>query len=154
MDSTAAGTGTPTGDRGTATGHPGGAVGTGAAWAGWIAFAAVMTVLVGVFNTIFGLVALFAVEQYAVGPHGLLVFSLTTWGWVHLVVGVASVVAGVSLTGGAVWARGVVVLLVSVNAVAQVVFMPAHPLWSLVAVTLDVVVIWALVVHGNAAAKA
>jgi hypothetical protein len=126
--------------------------GRSTAWVGWIWFAAVMMVLVGTFNVIYGLVALFEDRYYVVGPQGLLVFDLTQWGWIHLIVGAAAVVAGMALFSGALWARIIAVLLASVNAIAQLAFMPAYPAWSLIAIALDVVVIWAVIVHGDEAA--
>lgn len=119
------------------------------AWTGWIMFGAVMTVMVGMFNVIYGLVALFEDKYYTVGPQGLLVFDLTVWGWIHLIVGAAAVISGIALPGGALWARISVVGLVSLNAITQLVFMSAYPAWSIIAIILDVIVIWAVIVHGT-----
>ncbi|GAA1208997.1 hypothetical protein LY12_001261 [Prauserella alba] len=121
---------------------------------GWVTFASIMLVLVGLFNVLFGLVALFEQDYYVVGDAGLLVFDLTGWGWIHLVIGGAAVLAGVALTTGATWARAVAAGLAGLNALAQVAFLPAYPAWSLVAIALDVLVIWAVVVHaGKPAAR-
>ncbi|MBB3664892.1 MULTISPECIES: DUF7144 family membrane protein [Prauserella salsuginis group] len=117
--------------------------------AGWVAFASIMLVLVGLFNVLFGLVALFEQDYYLVGSAGLLVFDLTGWGWIHLIIGGAAVLAGVALTTGATWARAVAAGLAGLNALAQVAFLPAFPAWSLVAIALDVLVIWAVVVHAG-----
>lgn len=125
------------------------AAGTSTAWAGWITFGAVMMVLLGFFNVIYGLVALFEDAYYTVTPQGLLLFDLTTWGWIHLLVGGVAVVAGVALLSGAAWARAVTVVLATFNAVAHLAFLPAFPIWSVLAIALAVVVVWAVVVHGG-----
>ncbi|MFC4001223.1 hypothetical protein ACFS2C_07300 [Prauserella oleivorans] len=118
-------------------------------WAGWITFGAVMMALLGFFNVIFGLIALFEDTYYAITPQGLLLFDLTTWGWIHLLVGAAAVLAGFALMSGATWARAAAVILASFNAVAHLAFLPAYPIWSVIAIALDVLVIWAVVVHGG-----
>lgn len=119
------------------------------AWASWIWFAAMMMIMMGTFTAIFGLVALFDDTYYAVGPQGLLVFDLTQWGWIHLTVGVLAVFAGIALFGGAMWARVVAVGLAMINAIAQLAFMSAYPGWAVIVIVLDVLVIWALIVHGD-----
>jgi hypothetical protein len=124
---------------------------TPAMWAGWIGFAGVMMIMIGFFNIIDGLVALFKNNFYVVGPNGLLVLNLTGWGWVHLIVGVLAVLAGLALFTNAAWARVVAVILAAFNAIAQLAFLNAFPVWATIVIALDVVVIWALVVHGKEA---
>jgi len=108
-----------------------------------------MMILLGLFNAIEGLVALFYNTFYVVGPERLLVFSLTAWGWVHLIIGVLVFIAGCALFTGAVWARAVAVVLAALNALTQLVFLSASPVWGVIVIALDVLVIWAIVVHGN-----
>lgn len=120
-------------------------------WVGWIWFAGVMMVMIGVFNVIEGLVALFNRVYYAVSPENLLVFNLSGWGWVHIVVGVLVLLTGITLFSGAGWARVVTVVLAALNAVAQLAFVPVYPVWSTIVIALCVVVIWAVVVHGDEA---
>jgi vacuolar-type H+-ATPase subunit I/STV1 len=119
------------------------------AWVGWIWFAAVMMIMVGAFSVIYGLVALFNDTYYTVGPQGLLVFDITQWGWVHLIVGLVAVGTGFALLTGAMWARVLAVVIASINAIAQLLFMSANPAWALIAITFDLLVIWAVVVHGG-----
>jgi len=123
-------------------------------WVGWIWFAAAMMILLGLFNVIEGLVALFNSRYYVLGPEGLLVFNLTGWGWVHLIIGVLAFVGGFALFTGATWARVLAVVLATVNAVAQLVFLSAHPVWATIVIALDVLVIWAVIVHGEEAREA
>jgi hypothetical protein len=119
------------------------------AWVGWVWFAAAMLVMTGSFNAMYGLVALFDDEYYAIGPQGLLVFDLTQWGWILLLLGALAVAAGLALFSGALWARIAAVALASINMLAQMVFMPAHPVWALITIAVDVLVIWAVIVHGD-----
>ncbi|WIY00854.1 hypothetical protein QRX60_43520 [Amycolatopsis mongoliensis] len=118
---------------------------------GWIWFAGVITVLAGLFNVVEGLVALFARDYYVLSPVGLLVFDLTGWGWLHLIVGILAVLTGLALFTGAQWARVVAVALAGFNALAQLTFLSAYPVWGVVVIALDVLVIWAVVVHGDEA---
>jgi hypothetical protein len=119
-------------------------------WIGWIAFAGVAMCLLGAFHVFQGLVALFQEEYFLVADSGLLVnVSYTAWGWVHLIGGVVVVVAGLCVFGGQVWARAVGVLVALASAVTSLTFMSAYPLWSVIMIGLDVVIIWALTVHGS-----
>jgi hypothetical protein len=119
------------------------------AWVGWLWFAAAMMIMMGSFNAIAGLVALFEDQYYRIGPQGLLVFDLTQWGWILLVFGALAVAAGVALFSGALWARIVTVALASINMLAQMAFMPVQPVWALITIAVDVLVIWAVIVHGD-----
>jgi uncharacterized membrane protein len=119
------------------------------AWVGWIWFASLMMILLGLFSALYGLVALFNDTYYAVGRQGLLVFDITQWGWIHLVVGLAALAAGFGLRRGAMWARVLAVVVASINAIVQFAFMSASPGWALTAIVFDLLVIWAVVVHGG-----
>ncbi|MFD8497678.1 hypothetical protein [Amycolatopsis sp. NPDC059657] len=118
-------------------------------WAGWVWFAAVMMVIIGIFGAIEGLVALFRQEYYVVGPENVLVFDVTGWGWFHLIAGILVALTGVALFLDAVWARVLTVVLAAVDAVAQLAFVPVAPVWSTIVIALCVMVIWAIVVHGG-----
>jgi hypothetical protein len=119
------------------------------AWTGWIVFAGITMIMIGSFNAIEGLVALFNQNFYVAGPENVLVFDLTSWGWVHLIVGVLVAITGGALLADVGWARPVTVVLAALNAIVQLTFVPVYPVWSLVSVALCFVVIWAIVVHGN-----
>ena len=119
-------------------------------WAGWVVFAGVMLVLIGGFQAIEGLVALLRDEVYLVRPSGLVVqISYTTWGWVHVIVGVAAVLTGLGLLAGNIVARFVGVGLALLSAVLNLAFIRAQPVWSLVVIVLDVIVIYAITAHGR-----
>jgi hypothetical protein len=119
-------------------------------WVGWIAFAAIMMALVGSFHAMAGLVALFKDEYYLVGRSGLVVnVSYTTWGWVHLLMGVVMVVGGLFLIAGQMWARILAVLVAFVSTILNLAFLSAYPIWSTIMIAVDVLVIYAVCVHGR-----
>lgn len=120
-------------------------------WAGWLYFGGAMMVLLGTFNVIEGLVALFNDEYYVATAQGLLVFDITAWGWVHLIIGVIAMAVGIGVFTGAMWARVCGVILCGINAIAQLAFLSAYPVWGILVIALDVLVIWALIVHGDEA---
>ena len=119
-------------------------------WVGWIVFAGTMMALLGTFHAIEGLVALFKDDYFLVGRSGLAVsVDFTAWGWTHLLGGLIVVAAGIGLLAGQTWARFVGVLLAMVSALVNLAFLAAFPLWSALMILLDVLVIWAITVHGS-----
>jgi hypothetical protein len=119
-------------------------------WVGWIVFAAVMLIMVGILQAIEGFVALFKDSYYLVRSSGLVVnVDYTTWGWVHIVVGLLLAATGAALFSGRMWARVVGVLVAGLSILANFSFASAYPVWSLVIITVDVLVIYALTVHGR-----
>jgi hypothetical protein len=120
------------------------------AWVGWVVFAATMLVMLGTFHAIQGLVALFQDSYYLVGAEGLVVsLDFTTWGWAHLILGVLAVVTGIALLSGATWARALAVVVAFLSAIANVGFLAAYPVWSTLMIALNVVIIYAITVHGG-----
>ena len=118
-------------------------------WTGWIAFAAVMMVLLGSFHAIQGLVALFKDEYYLVSDRGLIVHvDYTGWGWTHLILGIIIALAGISLFTGRMWARIVAVLVAMLSAIVNIGFLAAYPIWSTIMIAMDILIIWAVMVHG------
>ncbi|HEX8803908.1 MAG TPA: hypothetical protein VF743_06935 [Acidimicrobiales bacterium] len=118
-------------------------------WAGWIVFAAVMMIIVGVLNAIHGLVAIFNDDWVVFGNTANLYLDITAWGWIHLVIGAAVAAAGFGVLTGNVLARTVAVLLAGASLIANFLYMPAYPVWALTIIAIDVFVIYALVVHGR-----
>jgi hypothetical protein len=120
------------------------------AWTGWVVFGGVMMILVGAFQIIEGLVALFDQGFYLVSRNGLIVnVDYNTWGWVHLVIGLVAVLAGVGLLAGNMVARVVGVAIAFLSALVNLAFISAYPVWSTIMITLDVIVIYAIIVHGR-----
>lgn len=123
-------------------------------WFGWIMFAAVVLIINGIFNLIDGLVSLFNEDVYVQTKDGLVVFDFTAWGWILLIVGALQLLSGICiLATGALWARITAIVLASISAIAQIGFITAFPLWSVMVIILDMLVLWALVVHGEEAKK-
>jgi hypothetical protein len=118
-------------------------------WVGWIWFAALIMIMNGGFNVIDGLVALFKDKVYVQGSAGLVVFDFTTWGWILLTIGVVQLLVGFALMYGAMWARISAIGLVVLSSLSQIAFITAYPFWSLTVIFLDILVLWAVVVHGN-----
>ncbi|MBX4201571.1 hypothetical protein KW803_01585 [Candidatus Saccharibacteria bacterium] len=118
-------------------------------WVGWVFFASIMMMLVGIFGAIEGLVALFKPSYYAVGEQALVVSSYTTYGWVNLVLGIIIFLAGLEVMRGAVWARAVGIILAAFSFFANLSFVNAYPIWSIAIMVIDVLVIYALAVHGD-----
>jgi hypothetical protein len=117
-------------------------------------FAGVMMLITGLFNGIEGLVALFRNEVYVVAPEYIFAFDLTTWGWVHLLVAILVAAAGVGVMSGRLWARLIGIAFALLSMIANFLFIPYYPVWSLLIITLDVFVIWALCVYNRDAAAA
>jgi hypothetical protein len=116
---------------------------------GFIVFAGVAMVMIGAFHAMQGLVALFNDNFYVVGQKWIFEFDLTIWGWIHLIVGIVVAVAGIFVFNGAVWARAVGIAVAAVSALLNFMWLPYYPIWSLVIIALDVLVVWALSVHGR-----
>jgi hypothetical protein len=118
-------------------------------WVGWAYFAGIMMAVLGFFQVIEGLTALFKDSYYVVLPNAILNINFTQWGWTHLALGLLVLVAGFALLAGQVWGRVVGVLLAMLVAIANMLFIPAYPVWSILVITVAVLVIYALVVHGS-----
>jgi hypothetical protein len=114
-------------------------------WAiGGIAFAATLMVLIGAFQVIAGLGALFNDEFFVVTRNYAFDLDITAWGWIHLIFGLVILATGVGLYGRREWAGVTGLMLVMLSAIANFFFIPYYPVWALVLIGLDVWVIWAL----------
>jgi hypothetical protein len=117
--------------------------------AGFIVFAAVMMMMSGGFEALAGLIAIFQNEFYVQTRNYLFQFDATAWGWIHLILGIIVALAGWGLLSGRTWARVVGITLAALSATANFLFIPYYPFWSLLIITLDVFVIWAIAVYGG-----
>lgn len=119
-------------------------------WAvGWEAFAGTMLMIVGIFGIINGIVAIAKDEFFVVGQEWIFNFDVTTWGWIHLIVGIIVLLAGVGIFSGNVLARTVGVIVASLSAIANFMWLPYYPVWAIVVIAIDVSIIWALTAHGR-----
>jgi hypothetical protein len=118
-------------------------------WAGMVIFAGTLLILVGGFNVIYGLVAVFKDEVLVGTKAGLVAFDFTTWGWITLIFGILQILTGFGVFGGQAWAIVIGVILAVLNAFDQIAFLPAYPIWSTIIIAVDVLIIYALTAHGR-----
>ncbi|MET9886685.1 hypothetical protein ABZZ20_26820 [Streptomyces sp. NPDC006430] len=111
---------------------------------GWLVFAAVMMIAYGFMAIFAGIAAIAKDEVFVATRNYIYNFDLTGWGWIHLILGIVILLAGFALFSGATWARMVGVVLVGLAMVANFLWLPYTPFWSIVLIAIDVVVIWAL----------
>jgi hypothetical protein len=116
---------------------------------GWIAFAAILLVLIGFLNVIWGLVAIIDDTRIAATAGGLVLANVSTWGWIELILGVVLILTGFGLLSGRGWARWLAVLFVALNALGQIAWMNTYPLWSVLIIALDVIIIYQLTARWN-----
>ncbi|MFF4650690.1 hypothetical protein [Streptacidiphilus sp. ASG 303] len=122
---------------------------------GWTMFAAVLMIFAGLMAIFEGISALAKDNLLVVTRNYVYQFNLTGWGWIHLILGVLVALAGCALFTGAMWARVVGVALAGLSMLANFAWLPWYPLWAIVVIALDVVIIWALVARtGEGAAEA
>jgi hypothetical protein len=119
-------------------------------WVGMVVFAGVMLMLLGSFEAMEGVVAIIRDDYYLVTRDGLvLTVDYTTWGWIHLVIGLVAVVTGIGVFLGQMWARVVGIGIAGLSALANLAFLPAYPIWCTIVIAVDVLVIYALAAHGR-----
>jgi hypothetical protein len=116
-----------------------------ARWDGWVKFGAVLVTVVGAFSVIEGLLALLTPSFFVTGGGRVLALNLAGWGWLHLVLGALVLVTGLGLLAGApTWARSVALGLIAINMLVQLVWLPAFPVWSIIIVAFDLLVVYAI----------
>jgi hypothetical protein len=120
------------------------------AWVGFVLFAGIMLAMMGAFEAIQGLVALFKDDYYMVTRTGLVLsFDYSTWGWTHLLIGLVAVGTGIGVLLGQMWARILGIVIAVISALVNLAFIAAYPLWCIIVIATDVLVIYALAVHGR-----
>lgn len=122
----------------------------GGEYSGWAAFAGVMMFILGSLDALWGLAAILNDEIVVVGGQGALIFDITAWGWVHLILGSIIALTGLGLITGNAAARVAGIFFVAVNAIAQIVWFPAAPLWCFLMIILDTAIIYQLTMHWTA----
>lgn len=114
-------------------------------WAiGGMAFAATMLLIIGTFQAIAGLTAIFDDDFFVVARNYTFEFDTTAWGWIHLVLGLLLLATGFGLYGRRAWAGIAAIFLASLSAIANFFFIPYYPFWAILVIALDVWVIWAI----------
>jgi hypothetical protein len=118
-------------------------------WVGWVVFAAVIMVMIGVFSIIGGLIAIFD-DSYTNGPLGQYAESTANaWGWTTLILGIIILLAAFGILQGKAWARTVAVILAALSAIDHFTTVRVYPIWALIVIVLNIFVIYALIVHGG-----
>jgi hypothetical protein len=117
--------------------------------AGWIGFASMLLLLIGVIDFFQGLVAVFEDDYYVVTRSGFLALDLTQWGWAMMLWGVLLALVGLGLAAAQSWARWAAIVAISLNILAQLGFHgnSQYPLWALTVLALSIFVLYALTVR-------
>jgi len=117
---------------------------------GFVVFGGIMLLMMGGVQAIEGFVAILRDDYYLVSRNGLLInLDYTTWGWIHLIIGLIAVAAGIGVLAGQMWARVTGIVSAVISALANLAFMSAYPIWATIVIAADVLVIYALAVHGG-----
>ena len=117
-------------------------------WMGWIYFAGILMTVVGGFQIIAGLTAILRQSFYLVEEQSLIAFNYVTWGWIHAVIGFVIFMAGIAVMSGSLWGRAVGVIVAVLGTIAGFAFMAAYPFWAIAIIIVNVLIIYALIVHG------
>ena len=120
---------------------------------GWATFAGCIMFIVGSLDALWGLGGILNDDVVIVGGQGAIIANVTLWGWVHLILGALIAVTGIGLITGNTAARWAGVLFVSVNAISQIVWFPAAPLWAFLLILLDVIILYQLTVRWDVQAR-
>jgi hypothetical protein len=128
------------------------AAGRGPEVSGWavggVVFAGTVLMLVGIFQAIAGLVAIFDDDFYVVRGNYTFDLDTSAWGWIHLIVGVLLVIVAWGLFARRAWAGVTAIMLAGLSAVANFFFIPYYPFWAILMIALDIWVIWSLTQPG------
>jgi hypothetical protein len=113
--------------------------------AGGTVFAGMMLLIAGAMAVLEGIVGIANDVVYVVtrGDYTY-AFDVTAWGWIHLVLGLIAIVVGYGVLGGAEWARYAGIMIAGLSMVANFMFLPYQPVWSVIMIALDVFIVWAL----------
>ena len=118
-------------------------------WTGWVAFAGILMVVIGVLNFFQGLIAIIRDKYYVLAPQQVIVFDVTTWGWITLFLGILVAFAGAGLLAAKSWARWFTIVVAVFGLVEQLGFIGSsqYTLWSLLVLAMTVLVLYALIVR-------
>ena len=115
---------------------------------GWILFAGIMLMLVGLLNVIWGIAAV-GNSSFFVHNTKYILSDLNTWGWVTIIVGVVQMLAAYSIWAGNQFGRWVGITVAGLSAISALMSIPAYPFWSLAIFAVDILVIYGLSAYGG-----
>lgn len=118
-------------------------------WTGWVVFAGIMMIIAGALWAIQGFIAIFQNDVVILGKEGALFLNVTGWGWVHMILGLLLLLCGFLVMQGNLFGRTIAVILVILSIILNFVWMPVYPVWAIVVITLDVFILYAVIVHGK-----
>ncbi len=106
--------------------------------------AAILLLTAGIVALLQGIAAVADNNLFVVGINYTYKFDISTWGWIHIVLGIIGIVVSLGLFTGAVWARASAIVIASLSIIANFLWLPYYPMWSILVIALDIVVIWAV----------
>ena len=120
-------------------------------WTGWIGFGGLMMIVIGSLDFVEGLIAVIRDKYYVLAPSQIIVFDMTTWGWLMMIWGILVAFAGFSLLARSGWARWFAIVVGSLNVLGQLAFLgeSQSPIWLLTTISLSIIVLYALIVRWN-----
>jgi hypothetical protein len=118
-------------------------------WVGWIVFASMMMIISGIFSIIWGIVALARDQVFVIAGRNVINLDYTAWGWIHVILGVVVLVAGIYLLKGGLVASVIAIVVAMLSAIGNLLVISAYPIWSVIVIAVDVLVIYAVTVHGH-----
>ncbi|MCU7822041.1 hypothetical protein KSNIM_10225 [Kitasatospora sp. DSM 101779] len=112
-----------------------------------VLFAGVVMLVTGLLDLFQGIVAVAQDELIVTTPNYVFKFDVTSWGWIHIVLGLVVALVGLCVLRGMAWARYTGIAVASLSLISSFLWLPYYPLWSIVIIALDIFVIWALAVY-------
>nr|WP_169810936.1 hypothetical protein [Nocardia amikacinitolerans] len=106
--------------------------------------AAILLLTVGVLQILEGISAVVDDELFVVGPEYVYQFDISTWGWIHIVIGAILVICAIGLMTGSTWGRIAAIVIAAIAIIANFASLPYYPYWSILIIALSIVVIWAV----------
>nr|WP_253791787.1 hypothetical protein [Nocardia amikacinitolerans] len=106
--------------------------------------AAILLLTVGVLQILEGISAVVDDELFVVGPEYVYQFDISTWGWIHIVLGAILVICAIGLMTGSTWGRVAAIVIAALAIIANFLSLPYYPYWSILIIALSIVVIWAV----------
>ncbi len=106
--------------------------------------AAILLITVGVLSILEGISAVANDKLFVTGIDYVYEFDTTTWGWIHIVLGILLVIAALGLMTGTAWGRVAAITLAALSILANFLWLPYYPAWSILVIALNIVVIWAV----------